>query len=330
VGIPKTLRAEGRRAAREHATDLSATLAPAGDLWERHRAELPWGRPDLEDQWRLRDMPDEMLPWCHEVRALRRADALLRTAFFRGADAADGDPVLFVPGWSSTPYSWRHVIPVLAANHPVWYFETREKASSRLRHGDRLTVADMAADLREFIRDTLATRRYGIIAASMSAVLVLQTFAELDPAPAWVVLVQPHITMPVPAAVQLLRLFPRFQLEILRYLMLPAARRANLRRAGDSLGGFYKVLGSADMAKLRTSLVTWRGYPGLDLDALSAVTCPSLVVGVAGDRLHSAAAARRIARGLPAGAYLDGQTFAWTHTRTMAEAVLTWARSATA
>jgi pimeloyl-ACP methyl ester carboxylesterase len=275
-------------------------------------------------------MPDEMLPWCHEVRALRRTDALLRAAHFRGTDGADGDPVVFVPGWSSTPYSWRHVIPALAATNPVWYFETREKASSRLRHGDRLTVADMAADLREFVRQSVPAGRYGIVAASASAVLVLQTFAELDPPPAWVVLVQPHIHLPIPAAVQLLRLWPARRLEIVRLLMLPAARRAHLRRAGDSLGGFYKVLGSADMAKLRRSLFTWRGYPGLDLDSLAAVTCPSLVVGVSGDRLHSDTAARQIARGLPAGAYLDGRTFAWTHTRTMAETILTWVRAAVA
>jgi pimeloyl-ACP methyl ester carboxylesterase len=307
--------------------------SPDSWQWERHCAELPWGRPEPEEQWRLLDVPDDLVPWCAEVRPLRRPDALLRTLLFHGegpaaADGAEPDQVVFLPGWASTPYSWRQVLPTLAGLHPTWYLETREKATSRLRRGDRLTVAEMAADLCEFIRQSVTSARYGIIAVSMGAVLALKAFADLDQPPAWIALLQPHLNPPVPAVVELFRPMGERRLGLVRAAMLPPARRVHRRRAGTPLGGLYRTLRTADPAKMRDSLLSWRRDPGLDPATLRGVTCPCLVVGAAGDRLHPDTAARRIANLLPGGAYLDGGTFAWTHSPEMVTAVLSWSGSA--
>ena len=42
-------------------------------------------------------------------------------------------PVVFVPGWISLPQGWTHLLQGLAARQPVFYLETREKASARFQ-----------------------------------------------------------------------------------------------------------------------------------------------------------------------------------------------------
>jgi pimeloyl-ACP methyl ester carboxylesterase len=309
---------------------IDAPAALGGGHWERHREELPWGRPDAEANWRLLEVPGDLAEWCADVRAVRVEDAMLRGLLFRGEGVADRAPVVFLPGWSSTPYSWRHALPVFAAHRPTWYLETREKSTSRLRRGDSLTLSGMAADLPAFIRELgAATRGYGVIAVSMGAVLLLRAFEQLDPPPAWVVLLAPHVEHPVPAAFELTRAIPRRLLGLVRAALLPLAYWNHRRRASTSLGGSYSILRSGDLAKLRRSLLSWRRDPGLDDATLSTVSCPCLVVGAEGDRLHSGDAARRIAESVPAGTYFDGHTFAWEHSPEMVTTVLDWAEGVT-
>jgi len=294
--------------------------------WDEQCRDLPWGWRVRAGEWGRRDIPDPLLPWRDEVRAVRTPDALLRALVFGGPARAEGDQVLFVPGWSSTPYSWRKTLPVLASCHRTWYVETREKASSRLRRGDRLTVADMAADVAELARQTVAPAgRYGVIAASTGAVLALHAHALLDPPPAWIILLLPHVTAPVPvAAARVLQPCSPPVLEILRWVLLPGAGYVHRRRASNGLGGFYRVLRTADPGKLRQSLLTWQAYPGLDLDLLPEIRCPCLVVAASRDRLHPAAAARLIADRLPSGTFVDGRTTAWGHGHEMVATAVSW------
>src|SRR5262249_51341476 len=161
--------------------------------------------------------------WRDGVRAVRTPDALLRALLFGGASSTASDPVLFVPGWSSTPYSWRKTLPALAARHRTWYVETREKASSRLRHGDLMTVAGMAAALHRRARQPAAAAgRYGTIPASPGAVVALLASPLLSPPPPWIIFLLPHVTTPVPSAARVLWPCPPPVLEILRWLLLPA------------------------------------------------------------------------------------------------------------
>ncbi|MDT3440315.1 MULTISPECIES: alpha/beta fold hydrolase [unclassified Pseudofrankia] len=293
--------------------------------WAEQCRDLPWGWRVRESEWGRRDIPDPLLPWRDEVRAVRAPDALLRALLFGGASSAAADPVLFVPGWSSTPYSWRKTLPALAARHRTWYVETREKASSRLRPGDQMTVADMAADVAELARQTVASAgRYGVIAASTGAVLALHAHPLLDPPPAWIILLLPHVAAPVPSAARVLWPCPPSVLEILRWVLLPGARYVHRRRKANGLGGFYRVLRTADPGKLRQSLLTWQAYPGLDLDALAAIRCPCLVIGASRDRLHPAAAARLVADRLPSGIFVDGRTTAWGHGLEMVATAMSW------
>jgi pimeloyl-ACP methyl ester carboxylesterase len=303
--------------------------APDPAWWDQQCLDLPWGWRVRAGEWGRRDIPDPLLPWRDEARPVRTSDALLRALRFGGAAGTGGDQVLFVPGWSSTPYSWRHTLPALAARHRTWYVETREKASSRLRPGDQLTVADMAADVAELARQTVtAAGRYGIIAASTGAVLALHAHAQLDPPPAWIILLLPHVSAPVPPAARALSPCSPSVLEVLRWVMLPGAGYVHRRGAKNGLGGFYRVLRTADPGKLRQSLLTWQAYPGLDLDVLAGIRSPCLVVAASHDRLHPASAARLIADRLPAGAFVDGRTTAWGHGLEMVATAVSWIAAA--
>ena len=60
-----------------------------------------------------------------------------------GAGLADGPPIVLVHGWPQTWYEWRHVMPRLAARHPVIALDMRGLGdSSRPLDGyDKRTVA---------------------------------------------------------------------------------------------------------------------------------------------------------------------------------------------
>ena len=47
-------------------------------------------------------------------------------------EVGDGDPIFFVAGWISLVSGWRPLLEVLVRNHPVYYLETREKASAEI------------------------------------------------------------------------------------------------------------------------------------------------------------------------------------------------------
>jgi len=63
VGMLRLLRRPEDGAAHVPVPGSDVSAAPTDQLWERHRAELPWGRPDVERGRRLsrRDVAEQVV-----------------------------------------------------------------------------------------------------------------------------------------------------------------------------------------------------------------------------------------------------------------------------
>ncbi|MCK5047488.1 MAG: hypothetical protein KAS22_12960, partial [Candidatus Heimdallarchaeota archaeon] len=63
-------------------------------------------------------------------------------------------PILFIPGYSTTPWSWRGFPKPIHNNTEYYFLETREKASSRIKRNRKtnLTVDQKAKDVAGAIK----------------------------------------------------------------------------------------------------------------------------------------------------------------------------------
>jgi alpha-beta hydrolase superfamily lysophospholipase len=253
------------------------------------------------------------------------SDATLRVVRF----AAPGPPrqreILFVPGWASTPYTWRKVIPSLCAYGPVHYLETREKATSRLTGRASLQVPTLAADIAAYVAEHLQGARYAMIAASTGSNLAIEAWSHLQPKPRWLVLLLPHHRIPIPWYASLLRAVPPPLLPSLKPVFTTFVRAGRLtRREASRLEGLFETLSLADLRKLRRSAVAWRRYE-LDVRKVSAIDRPTLVIGASNDPLHEYEAAMRIRAHIPSADGFDVGSFLIAHGSRVASRILDWA-----
>ena len=86
-------------------------------------------------------------------------------------------PILFIPGYSTTPWSWRGFPKPIHNNTEYYFLETREKASSRIKRNRKtnLTVDQKAKDVAAAIKHLgLDKRDFVLYGTSYCSGVVLQ------------------------------------------------------------------------------------------------------------------------------------------------------------
>jgi len=108
-------------------------------------------------------------------------------------------PVLFVAGWISLIRGWEKVLREMTGDFRVYYVETREKISSRINGKQEYGVEDIGGDLVPLVRE-LRLQEYILFGSSLGATAILDSYRELEPKPASLVLVAPNAVFRVPAS----------------------------------------------------------------------------------------------------------------------------------
>lgn len=248
----------------------------------------------------------------------------LRVIEFTVQGAASAEQILFIPGWASTPYTWRHFVPNLCQYGNVLYLETREKPSSRLQRASSFDVAAVGSDVVKFVENRLGGRRYGIIGASAGANVVIEAWRTLTPKPCWSVLLLPHREISIPKYVLLLKFLPAAILPLVKSILLALISRGVIPKSlSAQRDGILSALDRADMRKLRSSAAAWRKYC-LDPEHAAYVDVPALVVGATRDPVHAVGEAREILVKLPKGCWYDAETFTSAHGSRTANFILEW------
>jgi hypothetical protein len=85
-------------------------------------------------------------------------------------------PILFIPGWGTTPAGWQDFVRAVAGRAELYYLETREKSSSRIL--DRRTDMSVPQSGRDIVRAIgllgLAGRDFVLAAACWGATMALE------------------------------------------------------------------------------------------------------------------------------------------------------------
>ncbi len=247
---------------------------------------------------------------------------LLRIVHFFPAHPSQRPPLVFVAGWISKLFAWREVLRELTRDFEIFYIETREKISSKIRGKVGYGVEEIGHDLVALIPQLgLPEKGYLLMGSSLGATAILDCAAALDPHPLALILVAPNAVFRVPWwGLALIRIFPPrlylvFKPFIKWYLR---SFRLNVRDDYAQYEKYSNSLDAADPWKLKKGIFSLAKYAVWD--KLETVHCPVLIVGASKDKLHEPENLKKMVTLLPNARYVDLETNQGTHSTKLAQA----------
>jgi pimeloyl-ACP methyl ester carboxylesterase len=231
--------------------------------------------------------------------------------------------VLFVPGWISSPNSWRYFLPTLSSQVTVYYLETREKASSRVNGKFDFSIPIVAQDIINTITQLeLQENEYVLVGSSLGATAILEASYRLPVRPLCLSLILPNAQFHLPKITPILKFAPDRLLPVIKRFVEIYIRnfRINAADAGH-IERFNASMRSVDIFKLRQSALSVYDYK-MDLDYLRNIDIPCLVIGASKDKQHNQRSVVEIANALPSSEYADLMTFTASHSTEAAKAVI--------
>ena len=236
-------------------------------------------------------------------------------------------PLVFVPGWASTIFTWRYFLPRLLCYTSIFYFETREKSSSILCPSASFKVEDVARDVSDYLNKYYHKGTYNLIGASMGATYILECWAYLRNKPACVTLILPNIAVAVPSYLSALKYTPRrlspYLKPFVSYLMVKFHLTP---KEAEQQVGLFAAVNDGDADKLRRAGLGLGKYE-LDLNEIMKIDRPSLIIGASQDRLHNPDAVLKIHQSIFGSTYKDLNTFTNAHSSKSADLIINWMSS---
>ena len=212
----------------------------------------------------------------------------LRIITFLPAQKRDTPDIVFVSGWISKPIAWRDVLQEMTREFRVFYIETREKISSRIRGKVRFGVDSIGEDLVHVIpRLPIKPDRYILMGSSLGATAILDAVAVLQPRPKALVLVAPNAEFRVPRwGIWFIRPLPPHLYLIVKPFIKWYLRNFRLDVTTDyaQYQKYANALDAADPWKLKKAVLALAKYRVWK--KLGAVTCPVLIVAASKDKLQ--------------------------------------------
>lgn len=236
--------------------------------------------------------------------------AQVRVLEFESAAPTAHGTVLLVPGCATVFPGWEEAVRLLARRFRVLYFESREKASSRMpdRRTERgITLHRMAQDLREVAAQLgLASGGWHLLASSTGSTTAIEAMSRgwLRPAGAILVGAVPRqrvswlaafFTGCTPTRLKRYSLF--FYRVYLRWMY------ADPRRRPAQYAKYARAAEEVELPKIRPLLREMSRHTCLPMVPQVPVAC--LVVGASTDSMHTVEESRRLCRALPRGRFLD-------------------------
>ncbi|MBN2011328.1 alpha/beta hydrolase [candidate division KSB1 bacterium] len=238
---------------------------------------------------------------------------LLRT--FRPKIPTSNPPVLFVAGWISQIESWQYVLSDMCKDFVIYYLETREKKSSRVKGNVEYGVEDLAKDLTVLVQHLhLEAGNYILFGSSLGASAILEANHLLSAIPCCQLLVGPNAVFRVPFLGKLMVWLTHPALyivvkEIVKWYL--RTFRMKLDKDVAQYKKYANALDAADPWKLKKAMLKLSKYE--IWERLPTIQTPTLIVGGKSDTLHEPDNLQKIVSQMPNAKYVDMETNSNTH-----------------
>ncbi len=245
----------------------------------------------------------------------------LRVIHFTPPQKTGHPPVVFVPGWISLIRGWQVVLKNMTTDFEIFYIETREKISSRIKGKEKFGVTELGDDIVKLIsKFGLHEKRYVLLGSSLGATVILDCYRFLKYKPLCLVLIGPNAVFRVPKIWMSIVycFYPPFY-SIIKPVVKWYLRtfRMNVETDYAQYQKYCNALDTADPFKLKKAIIPFSKYQVWDL--LPDIEIPTMIVGASKDKLHEPANLRKMVDMMPKAIYVDMETNQGTHSEHLVE-----------
>lgn len=258
-----------------------------------------------------------------KVNYHRSKTAYLKVTEFFNSSSAQNGAVVFVPGWASTYCTWRYVIPQLSELFPVFYFESREKATAKIDNDASFYMSDLKDDLVSFINCNFSKQPFVLVGSSLGATTILESWHSLNNKPQKMVLITPNIKMPFPLILSMVFFIPGFMVELLRPIVFTYVNARKQKLDKKQIAGMAEVINQGNLARIKSSIQNLWNY-SFDVTKLTSINTPCLLITASEDRVHSYQDSQIILEKLPNSEQRNLKTFSTTHSKKIVLILKTW------
>jgi len=247
----------------------------------------------------------------------------LRLITFTPAEKNGNPSILFVAGWISLMSGWKEILQEMTKDFTVYYVETREKITSRVKGKEQFGVEAIGKDIVALVSSLkLSPQNYILLGSSLGATAILDCCQHLNTAPKCLVLIGPNAVFRVPRfGKAIVTVFwPRLYL-IIKPLIKFYLKNFRLDVKSDyaQYKKYCTALDTADPWKLKNAAKRLWNYEVWKL--LGDITYPSLIVGASKDNLHEPENLKKMISMMPNATYVDLETNKGTHSKPMVDEV---------
>jgi pimeloyl-ACP methyl ester carboxylesterase len=243
----------------------------------------------------------------------------LRLITFSPSQQNKNPALVFVPGLVSLMAGWREVLLEMTKDFPVYYIETREKITSKVKGKVDYSLEAIGKEIAALVSHfNLESRGYILFGSSLGATAILESSRFLEIDPLCLVLIGPNAVFRIPKFYRfIIRIFnPRLYL-LLKPVVKWYLKTFRLDTEADyaQYEKYCQALDTADPWKLKKTAIAFSRYEVWDL--LTEIDYPTLIVGASRDTLHEPENLKRMVSMMKNAAYLDLETNKLTHSSAM-------------
>lgn len=247
----------------------------------------------------------------------------IKVYFFRPESKKGSQTLFFIPGWTSTIYSWRYFLPKVTKIHPVIYIETREKRSSKVPNKCSYSVSKISNDIVTLVSSLVTDdESFSLIGSSLGATTILEALTNSNLSPLSISLILPNQHFDVPSYAYLLNQIPNSFFGIIKKVIKWYMLRFKISR-DDTVHqiSFLRSLNKVDGSKLVKSALAFKRYQ-MDKGAVSKITIRALIIGASKDPLHNHNDIVELSRIIPNCEFVDLESFHKSHSSIAADRIL--------
>ena len=243
----------------------------------------------------------------------------LRVITFSPSQQNKNPALVFVPGLVSLMAGWREVLLEMTKDFHVYYIETREKITSKVKGKVDYSLEAIGKEIAALVSHfNLGNRGFILFGSSLGATAILESSRFLETDPLCLVLIGPNAVFRIPKFYRfIVRVFnPRFYL-LLKPVVKWYLKTFRLDTEADyaQYEKYCQSLDAADPWKLKKAAIAFSRYEVWNL--LADINYPTLIVGASRDTLHEPENLKKMVSMMKNAAYLDLETNKLTHSSVM-------------
>jgi alpha-beta hydrolase superfamily lysophospholipase len=274
-----------------------------------------------------RDLRAELEKKAEEHYYTMRDGTKIRVLEFNLAKEPHEVILFFIPGFVTVFQSWEKVLEPLTKEFRIYYFESREKASSispSRRVERRNALEKMAYDIKEVIEQMeLDKQKYVTISSSTGGTIEVAALSKQWHKPLGAVMVGPtmeyHVHWIAPLFVSLIPEFiKKMFMPILRWYM--GAVYVNKKENPEQYAKYIRAGEEAKIRKIRRILWQMTKYKCWEM--APKVTTETLLVGASSDKMHATEECVKTHELMPNSTFVDLGSNKATHSQPLVDEII--------